>query len=147
MTSTNNSRRRPPELERFSTKKDTREATRAWSKQQLKTPSFWIGLIGYAALIGLGMTGVLVLIRPWIPLPPGAFGGIVGCVTGGTGVIAMTWYWRHRYRRFLRKRLNALGIPICIKCGYDLTGNVSGVCPECGAGIKRPIQGGMVGDS
>ena len=20
----------------------------------------------------------------------------------------------------------------CIKCGYDLTGNVSGVCPECG---------------
>ena len=24
----------------------------------------------------------------------------------------------------------------CYKCGYDLTGNVSGVCPECG----RPIQ-------
>jgi hypothetical protein len=23
----------------------------------------------------------------------------------------------------------------CVKCGYDLTGNVSGVCPECG----RPI--------
>lgn len=21
----------------------------------------------------------------------------------------------------------------CIRCGYDLTGNVSGVCPECGA--------------
>jgi len=21
----------------------------------------------------------------------------------------------------------------CIKCGYDLTGNVSGVCPECGS--------------
>lgn len=24
-------------------------------------------------------------------------------------------------------------IPICQTCGYDLTGNVSGVCPECGA--------------
>ena len=25
---------------------------------------------------------------------------------------------------------------LCYKCGYDLTGNVSGVCPECG----QPIQ-------
>jgi hypothetical protein len=23
----------------------------------------------------------------------------------------------------------------CLKCGYNLTGNVSGVCPECGEGI------------
>jgi hypothetical protein len=22
---------------------------------------------------------------------------------------------------------------LCARCGYDLTGNVSGVCPECGA--------------
>ena len=25
----------------------------------------------------------------------------------------------------------------CQKCGYDLTGNVSGRCPECGAAVKR----------
>jgi len=24
----------------------------------------------------------------------------------------------------------------CRKCGYDLTGNVSGICPECGTPIK-----------
>jgi hypothetical protein len=24
--------------------------------------------------------------------------------------------------------------PICRECGYNLTGNVSGICPECGAG-------------
>lgn len=24
---------------------------------------------------------------------------------------------------------------LCIRCGYDLTGNVSGVCPECGAAL------------
>ncbi len=23
----------------------------------------------------------------------------------------------------------------CVACGYDLTGNVSGVCPECGTGL------------
>ena len=27
---------------------------------------------------------------------------------------------------------------LCWTCGYDLTGNVSGVCPECGTGIEPP---------
>lgn len=25
----------------------------------------------------------------------------------------------------------------CTTCGYDLTGNTTGVCPECGKSIKR----------
>ena len=25
--------------------------------------------------------------------------------------------------------------PVCRRCGYDLTGNTSGVCPECGERI------------
>lgn len=32
----------------------------------------------------------------------------------------------------------------CVNCGYDLTGNVSGTCPECGAvaeaAAERPIR-------
>ena len=128
----NKSRGWPPELGRFPTTKDAKEAARAWSSEQLRTVSFWFGLIGYTVLAGLLATGVLVLLRHWILFPRSWFGGIVGGLTGGTGGLAMRWYWRHRYRRFLRERLNASGIPICMKCGYDLTGNESGVCPECG---------------
>jgi hypothetical protein len=40
---------------------------------------------------------------------------------------------RHR-----EQRLRAAGR--CVKCGYDLTGNVSGVCPECGQTIKNIVQ-------
>ena len=58
-------------------------------------------------------------------------GGIVGGVTGGSGVAAIRWFWRHQTRRFLRQQLLEHGIPICVKCGYDLTGNTSGKCPEC----------------
>jgi hypothetical protein len=36
-------------------------------------------------------------------------------------------YWRRRSRR-------AQGL--CLHCGYDLTGNVSHVCPECGTQIE-----------
>jgi hypothetical protein len=32
-----------------------------------------------------------------------------------------------RYRRMVRSRNE-----LCTKCEYDLTGNVSGICPECG---------------
>lgn len=33
-----------------------------------------------------------------------------------------------------RKRASQPGV--CRKCGYDLTGNVSGVCPECGEKVS-----------
>ena len=26
----------------------------------------------------------------------------------------------------------------CQQCGYNLTGNVSGVCPECGTEVEKP---------
>ena len=26
----------------------------------------------------------------------------------------------------------------CVNCGYDLTGNTSGVCPECGTEVESP---------
>lgn len=41
-----------------------------------------------------------------------------------------------RVRAEIRRQLNALAIPTCVSCGYDMTGNASGVCPECGAAIK-----------
>lgn len=28
----------------------------------------------------------------------------------------------------------------CRFCGYDLTGNVSGICPECGTACEAPIR-------
>lgn len=27
---------------------------------------------------------------------------------------------------------------LCVSCGYDLTGNTSGVCPECGMVVTKP---------
>jgi hypothetical protein len=35
-----------------------------------------------------------------------------------------------KWSPFRRRRRRKLGL--CVRCGYNLTGNVSGVCPECG---------------
>ena len=36
--------------------------------------------------------------------------------------------------RLIRRRRRKRGL--CVKCGYDLTGNESGVCAECGTEVK-----------
>lgn len=45
-------------------------------------------------------------------------------------VLAPAWFILYRRARELRRR--ALE-GACAACGYDLTGNESGICPECGA--------------
>jgi hypothetical protein len=37
---------------------------------------------------------------------------------------------------WLRRRLRTRRPGTCLACGYDLTGNVSGVCPECGRALS-----------
>lgn len=46
--------------------------------------------------------------------------------------------WRARRRRRVK------GALYCRKCNYELTGNTSGQCPECGVNLhkKRPVRGG-----
>jgi hypothetical protein len=41
------------------------------------------------------------------------------------------WFARER-RRFATGRVARLARGLCPACSYDLTGNVSGTCPECG---------------
>ena len=42
-------------------------------------------------------------------------------------------FFRGPVRRWRRRRNGW-----CVDCGYDLTGNVSGICPECGTRIQQP---------
>jgi hypothetical protein len=47
--------------------------------------------------------------------------------------VLLLLHWR-------RRRVRRETAPLCQHCGYNLTGNVSGICPECGQEIKaQPI--------
>jgi len=55
----------------------------------------------------------------------------------GTGLVS--WLCVYRFRK--RNRLATAAIKnLCRKCGYSLAGNVSGVCPECGAPARVPTD-------
>ena len=66
----------------------------------------WLGAVGPAS--ALGPVGTSVQVPFWV----------LGVGAGGTAAFV----WRRHFRRPGH----------CPKCGYDLTGNTTGVCPECG---------------
>lgn len=40
----------------------------------------------------------------------------------------------------IQQRITARPIDTCVQCSYDLSGNESGVCPECGTEIAEPAR-------
>ena len=56
------------------------------------------------------------------------------CTCGLLGT-CVTAYVRDRRRRIAEERRYS---GQCASCGYDLTGNVSGICPECGEEVSPP---------
>ena len=81
--------------------------------------------------------GVSYVSRPTQTVPGTTSGGIPGrflivavpcAYPAALAAAAAAWAIVARARLARRTRLGA-----CKQCGYDLTGNVSGTCPECGA--------------
>lgn len=104
---------------------ETRHSTRdAWPKGPMVV-TFGVGfeIKGWKGIGGLWRPRVslstlrsTVLIPFWIPT----------CLFGGL----LAYFCSPLHKRRQRRRAS-----LCESCGYDLTGNVSGVCPECG----RPV--------
>jgi len=60
--------------------------------------------------------------------------GVIGCgfwaFTGGSFAISCAWIVRS---------IPNIACPChCTHCSYDMTGNVSGICPECGTAFALP---------
>ena len=87
----------------------------------------------------VGSTGVFVLWDKLVASVPSRWSVYLLFMLCLVGFGIAVWLTRRDIRRRLRAQLAKKGIPICIPCGYDLTGNVSGTCPECGTGFEEPM--------
>ncbi len=99
----------------------------------------WHQFAAVGGIIAAGVCGGLLsdMLADVIPGLGHGFWWTVFIGAAAMGVPAASWMrTSRRARRLLRSHLIRLGIPICLDCGYDLTGNVSGRCPECGAELK-----------
>lgn len=130
--SPNDASRYYPELARFPSAEAAREARSKWYQMMYRRPGFWLALIGYAVLAALVLASIFIALRRWVQFSSTVISVVVASFVSASSMIAVTGIYRHRFRRFLRRELLALGVPICLECGYDLTCNTSHRCPECG---------------
>ena len=74
-----------------------------------------------AAFNGLTMTASVIGLPHWL-------------LAGVLAILPVRWFRRRLHCRLARRR-HAAGE--CVACGYNLTGNTSGTCPECGIPIPE----------
>jgi uncharacterized paraquat-inducible protein A len=103
----------------------------------------YLWLIPCASMIlaGLAVSGILHL-PPKSPLLPALL--LVVAFSFFAGILllfvapSLRWSWTglklKRENDLVEQRARA---GQCTTCGYNLTGNVSGTCPECGTSISR----------
>lgn len=89
-----------------------------------------------AFLCVIGATGLFIMWDKLVASVPSNWSLVMIFMLNLIGFGFAMWYTRRDIRRRLRIQLVKKGIPICIPCGYNLTGNESGKCPECGTEIK-----------
>ncbi len=124
-----------PELQHFPDEQAAPAAllqTRARILQQPGHALLLAGLILAAAvLIALVVIGLKWRFRvdaTWLAM-------LSGVLAGGIGVAIAQFKLRRPMQRDLRRQPVNMGIPVCTGCGYDLRGNTSGRCPECGVQV------------
>ena len=72
----------------------------------------------------------------------GASDGDLLCIVLTVVGLMLAVGWCARFAGTLRWRMDAKArgrMGLCMRCAYNLHGNVSGVCPECGTPIQRGI--------
>lgn len=90
--------------------------------------------ITLAIALGLGCSAILIFVVAVLwPLVVGD-ALIPRAVNLVTGVIIPFLISLRMYMRL--KHLDSVQLGLCVKCGYNLTGNTSGVCPECGSHLS-----------
>ena len=84
----------------------------------------FVGVIGFVELVGIAQEVAARLVPMSAPrwVFTAATDGLAALILAGPGVALAVWLARRPRPRPGR----------CAGCGYDLTGNTSGRCPECG---------------
>ncbi len=107
-----------------------------WHEASWVTMSFWRFVA--VALAFLGAQSLMLLLLwacgPWLPgyLSVDTYRFAALALGSGLGGAISARIMLVPMRRHLRQALCKRGILICVGCGYNLSGNRSGECPECG---------------
>ncbi|MFQ5490536.1 MAG: hypothetical protein ACE5GE_07425 [Phycisphaerae bacterium] len=130
-----------PEIERLESKAARQEAWKAALRPtSLRRILCMVGTVTGSAALALvlgSILGRLPVLNQFGWIQAGWHNGLLAGMMSGASCGALLWFFRRGIRRALRVHMRETGFMICLSCGYDLGGNESGVCPECGKKTPR----------
>jgi hypothetical protein len=111
-----------------------------FGKKRLRPWCWWtfaaVTLLRWSIVAGVGLYASLQPIPGSSSYRPPLFASVALGALGPVLLAAsLTWYWWAVL--VAGGDLAGLAWPRCESCGYNLTGNTSGRCPECGTAIGR----------
>ncbi len=126
-----------PELALFPNEQQRQLALSAARKDVFKKPGRLLTalawLIGVSVVVGVAAA----LLQRLFGMRAAWLAGVIAGPAGSVGSIVVgNLIFRVPIQRHLREQLNALNVHVCLHCGYQLKGNTSGRCPECGRDIE-----------
>ena len=103
----------------------------------------WIGMIVRAALWGLllgGATGALLQTSGASETMSIACSSVAVVIVSVVEFQVQFLSQRGAMRREIMQSLRGQRLPVCLKCGYNQSGNATDRCPECGAPTRVPLD-------
>ena len=110
----------------------------AFPQEQIAQLGDWVwAAVHFLVMFALSsvLLGVLEFCLEPVTFSLGSTAGIVALLSTANALLSVSQRRRRRRKAIQRRRDARLARGLCPRCEYDLTGNVSGVCPECGAEI------------
>lgn len=112
-----------------------------WPEEQVVRSADWVWTAVNFVVLYL-LTSVLIS-TAWIrisprTMPPSHVMLVVPVLLSTAHCIALVRRRRQKRREKIeRRRAARLRAGLCPRCEYNLTGNISGRCPECGVAVER----------
>ena len=112
------------------------EAYEKASRRAMRRPAFLLVILfGSACVLGSIVLGQWFFGSGYNPGLPQVVVMLAAAALGGGLAVTGGYVFR---RHYLPPQLWKVMLHTCGGCGYDLTANASGVCPECGRAVARP---------
>ena len=121
-----------PELTMLASEAERRSLVTAADQQTVGWGRRLTFIVVVAVIVGGGGGFVLgTLLKSWA-LPNWLIGVFTSTICVTASLLGIQLFWRKPLRAYIRRELNQRGIPVCLHCGYNLTGLPELRCPECG---------------